>query len=141
MTKMNRRSFLQGVLLVGGGIATTAILKVSKQLQKETLDKADCFVALFNGSREVSGNGYSKVKMKDDNKFHLSQDGNLVNDDNVIFPEAQGIWGKITHFELKAISVKGNDLFSLRGTIANSPTISNGNIVQFSAGDLQIVPG
>jgi len=138
---MNRRSFLQGVLFVGGGIATTAVLKVSKQLQKETLDKANCFVALFNNSCEVSGNGYCRAKMEGDNRFHLSQDGNLVNDDNIIFSEAQSAWGRITHFELKATSIKGSNLFSLRGTIANSPTISGGDTVQFSAGDLQIVPG
>ena len=136
---MNRREFLQ---VVTGLAASVVITKIPEQKQKqkpeENTEELNLFVALFNGFREISGNGYHRVKIKTENSFCFNYEGNLVNNDNIVFPKAHLDWGEITHFELRGESAKGCELFSMRGTIANSPTITDGDIVQFPVGNLQI---
>lgn len=98
----------------------------------------ETFIALFNHSREISGKGYCRIKMKCSNKFHFNRYGFLANDEHIIFPKARSNWGKVTHFALIIQSTKGDSLLSLKGKLIKVAVIKSGNTAVFEAGHLQI---
>lgn len=99
------------------------------------MNKPNFYVALFNGSNELSGAGYQRALVT--TGFHF-QDGMLVNDQSIIFREALANWEKITHFTF-CTKLTGGKEFLSRGALRPSPRVKAGDSVSFAVGSLKIV--
>lgn len=79
---------------------------------------------------EVSGNGYQRQPVT----FSAASNRQIVNSNQVEFPEATGPWGTITHFGLRDAQTGGNLLFY--GALTAPVTIGQGQQLIFRAGDI-----
>lgn len=79
---------------------------------------------------EVSGNGYQRQPVT----FSAASNRQIVNSNQVEFPEATGPWGTITHFGLRDAETGGNLLFY--GALTAPVTIGQGQQLIFRAGDI-----
>lgn len=81
---------------------------------------------------EISGNNYARQSVA----FSAASGGTTSNSGNIEFPAATGSWGTVSHFGIWDASSAGNML--LHGAFTSSKTISTGDILRITAGDLDI---
>lgn len=88
-----------------------------------------------SGIAEPVGNGYTRKSVLTTDWFAASG-GTKSNQNAIIFNEASGAWGAITHFALFDALSGGNILASGALTAPVSPI--SGETPQFAAGDLDV---
>jgi hypothetical protein len=88
-----------------------------------------------SGLAEPSGNGYTRVQTSACD-WNAASNGTLKNSSDIIFNQATGNWGTITHFALFDAATTGNML--AYGVLSQSKSISESDTARFEAGDLQI---
>jgi hypothetical protein len=88
-----------------------------------------------SGLAEPSGNGYARVQTSACN-WNAASNGTLDNSSDIIFTQATGNWGTITHFALFDAATAGNIL--AYGALSQSKSISESDTAKFEAGDLNI---
>lgn len=81
---------------------------------------------------EVSGGGYARQIVT----FSNASGGQIVNDVDIVFPQATASWGTITHIGIRDASTGGNLLFY--GPLDISKTIDSGDQLKIPAGELTI---
>lgn len=84
---------------------------------------------------EPNGNAYSRVQTSVSD-WDTASGGSLINVNAIVFPQAIGDWGTITHFALFDSIIGGNML--VHGAISQSKTIYNKNAARFEAGNIMI---
>lgn len=100
---------------------------------------ATVYVALYtsdptdaDSGTEVSGGSYARVSCA----FDAASGGATANTSTLTFPTATGSWGTITHFGVRDASTGGNLLY--HGDLTVPKTVTSGDVVIFSAGELDI---
>ena len=88
-----------------------------------------------SGLAEPSGNAYARVQTSASD-WNAASGGSLDNANHVVFPQATGSWGAITHFALFDAATGGNML--AHGALSQSKAIDSGDTAKFVAGDLDI---
>ena len=88
-----------------------------------------------SGLAEPSGNGYTRVQTSACD-WNAASNGTLDNSSDIIFTQATGNWGTITHFALFDTATAGNML--AHGALSQSKSISESDTAKFEAGDLDI---
>lgn len=88
-----------------------------------------------SGLAEPSGNAYARVQTSACD-WNTASDGSLDNANNIIFPQATGNWGTISHFTLFDAATGGNML--AYGVLSQPKTTNSGNTLKFTEGDLNI---
>jgi hypothetical protein len=91
-----------------------------------------------SGLAEPSGGSYARVQTAPAD-WNAAVEGapTLIDNANAIqFPEASGDWGTITHFALFDAATDGNML--AHGSLSVAKPISEGDTLQFAAGDLDV---
>ena len=86
-----------------------------------------------NSGTELSGNGYAR---QGDVAFDAASGGVSDNTSNIEFPAATGSWGSVSHFGIFDASSSGNLL--IHGALTSAKSISSGDILRISAGDLDV---
>jgi len=86
------------------------------------------------GIAEPEGGGYERVIC---NSWDEAASRATANTADVVFPEATGNWGTITHFALFDAITAGNML--AHGALAVSKTVDTGIDAKFAAGDIDVV--
>jgi len=86
-----------------------------------------------NSGTELSGNGYAR---QGDVAFDAASGGVADNTSNIEFPAATGSWGTVSHWGIFDANSSGNLL--IHGALSSSKTISTGDILRISAGDLDV---
>jgi hypothetical protein len=92
---------------------------------------------LDNGSglAEPLGNGYARTQTSASD-WNAASSGVTNNANEIIFSEATGSWGTITHFALFDAATSGNML--CYGALSQSRAIVSGDKARFAAGDLNV---
>jgi len=85
-----------------------------------------------NSGTELTGNNYSRKAVT----FSAASSGTTSNSGTVEFDAATGTWGSVSHFGLFDASTSGNLL--IHGAFSSAKTITSGDILRISAGDLDI---
>lgn len=88
-----------------------------------------------SGLAEPSGGAYARVGTEAAD-WSTASGGALSNAKDIVFPEATGNWGIITHFALFDAGSGGNML--AHGALSDSETIASGKTARFPAGDLGV---
>jgi len=93
---------------------------------------------LDNGSglAEPSGNGYARDETAGTD-WNTASGGTVDNANAIVFNEATGNWGTITHFALMDAASGGNLL--VHGALSTSKSIGSGDTAEFAAGDLDVL--
>ena len=86
-----------------------------------------------NSGTELTGNGYAR---QGDVAFDAASGGVADNTSNIEFPAATGSWGSVGFFGIFDAATSGNLL--IHGALTTAKTISTGDILRISAGDLDI---
>ena len=86
-----------------------------------------------NSGTELTGNGYAR---QGDVAFDAASGGVADNTSNIEFPAATGSWGSVGFFGIFDAATSGNLL--IHGGLTTAKTISTGDILRISAGDLDI---
>jgi len=122
---------------------------MSDYLENEILDHicsvgaytmpSNVYVGLSTGSfgddgsgTELSGNNYARKEAT----FSAASSGTTSNSGTVEFNAATGSWGAVSHFGIFDASTSGNLL--IHGAFSAAKTITTGDILRISAGDLDI---
>jgi len=85
-----------------------------------------------NSGTELTGNGYARVAAT----FGAAASGTASNSGAVEFSAATGSWGTVSHFGIFDASSAGNLL--IHGAFSASKSITTGDILRISVGDLDI---
>jgi len=89
------------------------------------------------GATEPVGNGYARVEISNDKvNFGVSANGSLTNLSLIIFPQASGSWGSITHILFSDSLSGGNILFY--DALTTPKTIGASEVGVFVASSLNI---
>ena len=88
-----------------------------------------------SGLAEPIGNSYARTATSVSDWSEAS-DGTINNANELIFSEATGGWGTITHFALFDAATGGNIL--CHGSLNQPRAIVSGDRARFSAGDLSV---
>jgi hypothetical protein len=88
-----------------------------------------------SGLAEPSGNAYARVQTSASD-WNTASNGSLENASDIIFDQATGSWGTITHFALFDAATAGNLL--AHGALSQSKAIGDSDTARFEAGDLDI---
>ena len=88
-----------------------------------------------SGLAEPGGDAYARVQTSASD-WNAASGGSLDNTTNIIFPQATGNWGTITHFALFDAATGGHLL--MYGALSQPQTIDSGKTIKFAAGDLNI---
>jgi hypothetical protein len=88
-----------------------------------------------SGLAEPAGNGYARVQTYAAD-WNVASAGTIDNANEIIFPEATGSWGTVTHFALFDTAIGGNML--CHGALTQSRAIVSGDKARFAAGDLNV---
>jgi len=88
-----------------------------------------------SGLAEPSGNAYARVQTSASD-WNAASNGSLENASDIIFDQATGSWGTITHFALFDAATAGNLL--AHGALSQSKAIGETDTARFEAGDLDI---
>jgi hypothetical protein len=88
-----------------------------------------------SGLAEPSGNAYARVQTSASD-WNTASNGSLENASDIIFDQATGSWGTITHFALFDAATAGNLL--AHGALSQSKAIGETDTARFEAGDLDI---
>lgn len=88
---------------------------------------------------EPSGNGYARVLIGNPAqsltlKMGAASNGAITNAEAIMFPEATGAWGTITHFVFFSASTGGNKLGY--GTLTSPISPISGDVPLFRTGEL-----
>ena len=92
-----------------------------------------------SGLSEPSGNGYARVQTAaNDWNAAIASGANhrIDNANNIVFPEATGNWGTISHFALFDAASAGNML--AHGQLSQPKQVTTGDTAKFAAGDLDV---
>ena len=81
---------------------------------------------------ELSGSGYARQAAT----FSAASGGTTSNSGTITFPTATGSWGSVGFWSLWDASSSGTML--LHGSFTTAKTISSGDVLRVSAGDLDI---
>jgi len=86
---------------------------------------------------EPVGNGYARVSIANDKvTWTTAAAGALENAIEVIFAQATGSWGTVTHFGIFDALTAGNLVAT--GALGTAKLIDNGDTAKFAVGDLDI---
>lgn len=89
------------------------------------------------GGVEVSGTGYERVAVVNDNtKWLAASGGQKSNAAAITFPEATASWGTVTHFGICTAATSGNIIYV--GELSLSVTVNIGATPFFEIGSLVI---
>ncbi len=88
-----------------------------------------------SGLSEPAGNGYARL-VTNVTDWNTASAGVIYNSNELIFSEATGSWGTITHFALLDAAAAGNML--CHGALNQSRAIVSGDKARFAVGDLQL---
>ncbi len=88
-----------------------------------------------SGLAEPAGNGYARTATSTSD-WNTASAGITVNANEIIFTEATGSWGMVTHFALFDAATGGNML--CHGALNTARTIVSGDKARFAAGDLNV---
>jgi hypothetical protein len=88
-----------------------------------------------SGLSEPAGNGYARIATNASD-WNAASAGVIYNSNELIFSEATGNWGTITHFALFDAVAAGNMLS--HGALNQSRAIVSGDKARFAVGDLQL---
>ena len=88
-----------------------------------------------SGMTEPGGDGYARVQTQASD-WNAASAGSLDNANDIMFPEATGNWGTISHFALFDAASGGNML--AHGALSESKSVGNGDTAKFAAGDLDV---
>jgi len=88
-----------------------------------------------SGLAEPSGNGYIRV-LTTPADWNVAISGLTDNANTILFPEASGSWGTITHFALFDAESGGNMLAP--GVLGTPKAIGSGDVAKFAPGDLNV---
>tara|TARA_R110000765_G_C18463664_1_gene550125 strand:+ start:31 stop:420 length:390 start_codon:yes stop_codon:yes gene_type:complete len=86
-----------------------------------------------NSGTELSGSSYAR---QGDVAFDAAAAGVADNTSNIEFPAASGSWGTVAFWGIFDAASSGNLL--IHGALSSSKTISTGDILRISAGDLDV---
>ena len=99
------------------------------------------YVALYTaapndagGGTELSGSGYARQSIAFD--AATGTGGTTDNSADVVFTAAGGDWGTITHIGIHDAATSGNLLW--HGAMSTSKTVTDGDSLQFSAGNVDL---
>jgi len=99
------------------------------------------YVALYTGApsdagggTELSGSGYARQTIDFD--VATGTGGTTDNSADVVFTAAGGDWGTITHIGIHDAATSGNLLW--HGAMSTSKTVTDGDSLQFSAGNVDL---
>lgn len=87
---------------------------------------------------EPTANGYARVLLGNASqpltqKMGSASNGSITNAEAIMFPEATGAWGTLTHFGI--FSAESNGTYIGGGALNNSISPVAGNVPLFRAGD------
>lgn len=85
-----------------------------------------------NSGTELSGNGYTRKAAT----FSAASSGTTSNSGAIEFDAATGSWGTVSHFGIFDAASSGNLL--IHGAFSASKSVTTGDILRISAGDLDI---
>lgn len=85
-----------------------------------------------NSGTELSGNGYARKSAS----FSAAASGTTSNSAAIEFDAATGSWGTVSHFGIFDALTSGNLL--IHGAFSASKSVTTGDILRISAGDLDI---
>jgi hypothetical protein len=85
-----------------------------------------------NSGTELSGSGYARQTAA----FSAAASGTTSNSAAIEFPAATGSWGTVSHFGIFDALSSGNLL--IHGAFSASKSVTTGDILRISAGDLDI---
>jgi hypothetical protein len=88
-----------------------------------------------SGLAEPSGNSYARVQTSASD-WTIASSGSISIANELIFAEATGDWGTVTHFALFDAETGGNML--CHGELTSARTIISGDKARFIAGDLSV---
>ena len=88
-----------------------------------------------SGSAEPSDNGYARVATTGSD-WNVASGGAVANANDIIFPQATGSWGTITHFALFDAATGGNML--AHGSLSVPIEINSGNKTKIAAGNIDV---
>lgn len=85
-----------------------------------------------NSGTELSGSGYARKSAS----FSAASSGTTSNSGAIEFDAATGSWGTVSHFGIFDAASSGNLL--IHGAFSASKSVTTGDILRISAGDLDI---
>ncbi|MBK1883661.1 hypothetical protein JIN85_14665 [Luteolibacter pohnpeiensis] len=89
------------------------------------------------GGTEVSGNGYARASVTNNNtNFPGASAGLKANGAAITFSAATGAWGSITHFAIFDSSSGGNML--IHGALTTSKVVETGDVPSFPIGSISL---
>lgn len=91
-----------------------------------------------SGITEPTGNGYARVATTATD-WNSASGGATSNANAIMFPEASGSWGTITHFAFYSQSTGGT--FQGGGALTASKAVGANEILRFAAGELDVTQG
>lgn len=106
---------------------------------------ANVYIAAFTaapsdagGGTEVSGGSYARKQVSTTGEWTAPDASTGTENVNVLtFPEATANWGTITHIAIFDAATGGNMLFW--GALNASKVINSGNVLEFTAGELDVI--
>ncbi len=128
MADMSRRELLK---LLGAGVGGAVILQINQKVELPILTKPNCYVALYNETKEVACNGYARASA---NLVLASDELLLINENTIEFGKATGAWGTVTRFAL--FIDPGHEI--ARGWFVPTKTICRGDLIEIDPGNLQV---
>lgn len=106
------------------------------------------YIALCTADPTDAGTGASMNEVADSGSYArlaLAADfgtpaasGSVSNDGEILFVEATGSWGTVTHFAILDSGTHGAGNMLCYGELTQSRTISSGDVPRFGIGDLTI---
>jgi hypothetical protein len=88
-----------------------------------------------SGLAEPAGNGYARIQTPASD-WTAASSGNISNANELIFVEATGDWGTVTHFAIFDAAIDGSML--CYGALTQARTIVSGDKARFAIADLSV---
>ena len=85
---------------------------------------------------EPSGGGYARVAIRGSDLTEPTTSGRITNINTIVFPEATGSWGTVTHYVIYDAAAGGHLL--MYGALMEPCAVSNGADVAFRVGALTL---
>ena len=111
----------------------TAYTKPTAYIALSTADPTDTGAGLA----EPSGNNYSRVTTAGSD-WNAAANGSVTNAAELIFGEASGAWGTITHFAICDSGSRGGGNVLASGQLTYQKAVVSGDTVKFAVGALTI---
>jgi len=134
---------------MAGSFSNYAELKILDHITgKTSFTKPTCYVALCTGNPGEAGTGASMSEVADANNYarvttagadwNAAATGAVDNANAIIFLEASGSWGTVSHFALLDSGTYGVGNILAYGTLDSSKAVGAGDTPTFAAGALDI---